>query len=56
MVPREFIQAVEKGLVESMANCVLAGYQMFDVKYKLYEGTYHDVDTSENAFNIQASL
>ncbi len=56
MVPREFIPAVEKGLVESMANGVLAGYPMVDVKAKLYDGSYHDVDSSETAFKIAASL
>ena len=56
VVPREFIPAVEKGLVESMANGVLAGYPMVDVKAKLYDGSYHDVDSSETAFKIAASL
>ena len=56
MVPREFIPAVEKGLVESMANCVLAGYPIVDVKAKLYDGSYHDVDSSETAFKVAASL
>ncbi|WP_165627320.1 elongation factor G [Streptococcus equi] len=56
VVPREFIPAVEKGLIESMANGVLAGYPMVDVKAKLYDGSYHDVDSSETAFKIVASL
>ena len=56
VVPREFIPAVEKGLVESMANGVLAGYPMVDVKAKLYDGSYHDVDSSETAFKVAASL
>ncbi|HGR5152807.1 TPA: elongation factor G [Streptococcus pneumoniae] len=56
VVPREFIPAVEKGLVESMVNGVLAGYPMVDVKAKLYDGSYHDVDSSETAFKIAASL
>ena len=56
VVPREFIPAVEKGLQESMANGVLAGYPMVDVKAKLYDGSYHDVDSSETAFKIAASL
>ncbi|AGM99661.1 elongation factor G [Streptococcus iniae] len=56
VVPREFIPAVEKGLVESMANGVLAGYPIVDVKAKLYDGSYHDVDSSETAFKIAASL
>lgn len=56
VVPREFIPAVEKGLIESMANGVLAGYPLVDVKAKLYDGSYHDVDSSETAFKIAASL
>ncbi|MFV8208935.1 elongation factor G [Streptococcus hyovaginalis] len=56
VVPREFIPAVEKGLVESMENGVLAGYPLVDVKAKLYDGSYHDVDSSETAFKIAASL
>ncbi|MCO4509752.1 translation elongation factor G [Streptococcus infantarius subsp. infantarius] len=56
VVPREFIPAVEKGLQESMANGVLAGYPMVDIKAKLYDGSYHDVDSSETAFKIAASL
>ena len=56
VVPREFIPAVEKGLEESMANGVLAGYPMVDIKAKLYDGSYHDVDSSETAFKIAASL
>ena len=56
VVPREFIPAVEKGLQESMANGVLAGYPMVDVKAKLYDCSYHDVDSSETAFKIAASL
>ena len=56
VVPREFIPAVEKGLVEAMANGVLAGFPLVDVKAKLYDGSYHDVDSSETAFKIAASL
>ncbi|MDQ0222079.1 elongation factor G [Streptococcus moroccensis] len=56
VVPREFVPAVEKGLIESMANGVLAGYPMVDVKAKLYDGSYHDVDSSETAFKVAASL
>ncbi|MFC3927301.1 elongation factor G [Streptococcus caprae] len=56
VVPREFIPAVEKGLQESMANGVLAGYPMVDIKAKLYDGSYHDVDSSETAFKVAASL
>ena len=56
VVPREFIPAVEKGLQESMANGVLAGYPLVDIKAKLYDGSYHVVDSSETAFKIAASL
>ena len=56
VVPREYIPAVEKGLIESMANGVLAGYPLVDVKAKLYDGSYHDVDSSETAFKVAASL
>ncbi len=56
VVPREYIPAVEKGLVDSMANGVLAGYPMVDIKAKLYDGSYHDVDSSETAFRVAASL
>ena len=56
VVPREFIPAVEKGLEESMANGVLAGYPMVDIKAKLYDGSYHDVDSSETAFKVAASM
>ena len=56
VVPREFVPAVEKGLVETMANGVLAGYPMVDLKAKLYDGSYHDVDSSETAFKVAASL
>ncbi|MFC3932966.1 elongation factor G [Streptococcus dentapri] len=56
VVPREFIPAVEKGLEEAMANGVLAGYPLVDIRAKLYDGSYHDVDSSETAFKIAASL
>ncbi|PIO82873.1 elongation factor G [Loigolactobacillus backii] len=56
VVPREFIPAVEQGLKESMANGVLAGYPLVDVKARLYDGSYHDVDSSEAAFKIAASM
>ena len=56
VVPREFVPAVEKGLVESMANGVLAGYPIVDDQAKLYDGSYHDVDSSETAFKVAASL
>ena len=56
VVPREYIPAVEQGLKESMENGVLAGYPLIDVKAKLYDGSYHDVDSSEAAFKVAASL
>ncbi|GBG95381.1 elongation factor G [Ligilactobacillus salitolerans] len=56
VVPREYIPSVEQGLKESMANGVLAGYPLIDVKAKLYDGSYHDVDSSEAAFKVAASL
>ncbi|KRN09665.1 elongation factor G [Liquorilactobacillus mali KCTC 3596 = DSM 20444] len=56
VVPREYIPSVEQGLRESMKNGVLAGYQLIDVKAKLYDGSYHDVDSSEAAFKVAASL
>ncbi|MHA8137769.1 elongation factor G [Lactobacillaceae bacterium Scapto_B20] len=56
VVPREYIPSVEQGLKESMANGVLAGYPLIDVKAKLYDGSYHDVDSSEAAFKIAASI
>jgi len=55
-VPREFIPAVEKGCVEAMAGGVLAGYPVEDVKVTLYDGSYHDVDSSEMAFKLAASM
>ncbi|CAI2627263.1 Elongation factor G [Apilactobacillus kunkeei] len=56
VVPREYIPSVEQGLKESMENGVLAGYPLIDVKAKLYDGSYHDVDSSEAAFKVAASL
>ncbi|KRM89414.1 elongation factor G [Liquorilactobacillus vini] len=56
VVPREYIPAVEAGLKEAMKNGVLAGYPLIDVKAKLYDGSYHEVDSSEAAFKIAASL
>lgn len=55
-VPREYIPAVEDGLKSAMENGVLAGYPLVDVKAKLYDGSYHDVDSSETAFKVAASL
>ena len=56
VVPREYIPAVEQGLKESMENGILAGYPLIDVKAKLYDGSYHDVDSSEAAFKVAASI
>ena len=56
VVPREYIPSVEQGLKEAMQNGVLAGYPLIDVKAKLYDGSYHDVDSSEAAFKVAASL
>ncbi|BBM19719.1 MULTISPECIES: elongation factor G [Enterococcus] len=56
VVPREYIPAVEKGLEDSMANGVLAGYPLVDIKAKLYDGSYHDVDSNETAFRVAASM
>ncbi len=56
VVPREYIPAVQEGLEDAMNNGVIAGYPLIDVKAKLYDGSYHDVDSSEMAFKIAASL
>ena len=56
VVPREYIPAVEKGLEDSMNIGVLAGYPLVDIKAKLYDGSYHDVDSNETAFRVSASL
>ena len=55
-VPREYIPAVEKGLIEAMNNGVLAGFPVVDVKVTLFDGSYHDVDSSELAFKLAAIL
>jgi len=55
-VPREFIPAVEKGLLETLPNGVLAGFPVVDVKVTLFDGSYHDVDSNENAFKMAASM
>ena len=55
-VPREYIPAVEKGLIETLPNGVLAGFPVVDVKVTLFDGSYHDVDSNENAFKMAASM
>jgi elongation factor G len=56
VVPKEYIPAVDKGVQEQMRNGVLAGYPIEDVKVTLYDGSYHDVDSSEMAFKIAGSM
>ncbi|MBX2990611.1 MAG: elongation factor G [Bacteroidetes bacterium] len=56
VVPKEYIRPVEQGIVEAMKNGVLAGYPVEDVKVKLFDGSYHDVDSSEMAFKIAGSM
>ncbi len=55
-VPREYIPAVQKGLRETLPNGILAGYPVVDVKVTLFDGSYHDVDSNENAFKMAASI
>jgi elongation factor G len=56
VVPKEYIGAVDKGVKEQMENGVIAGYPVVDVKVSLYDGSYHDVDSSEMAFKIAGSM
>jgi elongation factor G len=56
VVPSEYIKPVQQGIVEAMSNGVIAGYPVVDVKAELYDGSYHDVDSSEMAFNIAGSM
>ncbi|MDM5147295.1 elongation factor G [Candidatus Persebacteraceae bacterium Df01] len=55
-VPKEYIPAVEKGIVDTMKSGVLAGYPVVDVKVTLFDGSFHDVDSSEQAFRMAASM
>ena len=54
VVPREYIPAVEKGVVEAMESGIVAGYPVIDLKVTLYDGSYHEVDSSEHAFRAAA--
>ena len=56
MVPREYIPAVDKGIQETLPSGILAGYPVVDVKATLFFGSYHDVDSNENAFRMAASM
>jgi elongation factor G len=56
VVPREYIPAVDKGIKEAMEGGVIAGFPVVDVKVTLYDGSYHDVDSSEMAFKIAGSM
>jgi elongation factor G len=56
VIPKEYIKSVEQGIIEAMRNGVLAGYPMEDVKVTLFDGSYHEVDSSEMAFKIAASI
>ncbi|WP_090634346.1 elongation factor G [Nitrosomonas marina] len=56
VVPREYIPAVEKGLIDTLPNGILAGFPVVDVKVTLFDGSYHDVDSNENAFKMAASM
>jgi elongation factor G len=56
VIPSEYIPAVRKGIEEAMANGVIAGYPVVDLKAELYDGSYHDVDSSEMAFSIAGSI
>jgi elongation factor G len=55
-IPREFIPAIEKGIAEALSNGVLAGYPIVDVKVEVFDGSFHDVDSSEIAFKIAGSM
>ena len=56
IIPKEFISPIEKGIKEAMTRGVVAGYQLIDIKARLYDGSYHDVDSSEMAFQVAGSM
>jgi elongation factor G len=56
VVPKEYIPAVDKGIQEAMQGGVIAGYPVVDIKVTLYDGSYHEVDSNENAFKIAGSM
>jgi len=56
VIPKEYIPAIQKGVEEALAGGVLAGYQMIDVKVELFDGSFHEVDSSEMAFKIAGSM
>jgi elongation factor G len=56
VIPGKFIPAVEKGVVETMEKGVLAGYPIVDVRVAVYDGSYHNVDSSEMAFKVAAAM
>ena len=56
VIPKEYIKPTEKGIEEAMAKGVVAGYPMVDMKATLYDGSFHEVDSSEMAFKIAGSM
>ena len=55
-IPKEYISKIDEGIQEAMQTGILAGYQVVDVGVELYDGSYHEVDSSEMAFKIAASM
>jgi elongation factor G len=56
VIPGEYVKPIEQGIVEAMANGVMAGYPVVDIRVELYDGSYHEVDSSEMAFKIAGSM
>ena len=56
VIPKEYIPAIDKGIIEQMKNGILAGYPVIDVKVTVFDGSYHDVDSNEMAFKVAASM